>query len=265
MNFIGQMEFEEARKELQSELDKGVSLEELQKKIMKGNIQSKVSKQLKTKKYFSVERIQRKKRDLMQLISKYTTEAPKERTPEKPRDPTTLEIFSTSKEVEDGGQILYKKTFKLDKKELLVSYAFNPYLGLEMSHLLWFLIICFRFLKVLVTKPLGKTKVYIATDREGPLVLHWALSKQAGDWTVNSPWIFISHIFNEFYNPYLTKMLEIIQSFWNLGHGSSSFSFLWHFFCSCPLRLYFLPVQSCKAILVTHHLSRAPHRACFTR
>ncbi|CAA6665517.1 unnamed protein product [Spirodela intermedia] len=150
------MEFEEARTELESELDKGVSLEELEKKIMKGNIQSKVAKQLKTKKYFSVERIQRKKRDLMQLISKYTPEAPKERTPQKSRDPTTLEVFATSKEVEDGGHVLYKKTFKIDNKELLV----------------------------LVTKPLGNTKVYLATDREGPLVLHWGLSKHAGQWTL---------------------------------------------------------------------------------
>lgn len=40
------------------------------------------------------------------------------------------------------------------------------------------------FLKVLVAKPSGKTKVYLATDLPDPVVLHWALSKNAGEWTV---------------------------------------------------------------------------------
>ncbi|MQL91961.1 hypothetical protein Taro_024579 [Colocasia esculenta] len=147
------MEFEEARKELQLELDKGITLEELQKKIVKGDIQSKVSEQLARKKYFSRERIQRKKRDITQLINKYAPEAVKESS-QTPRTPTVLESYSQSKEEEDGGQVFYKNAFKLDNKELLV----------------------------LVTNPLGKRNVYIATDQDGPLILHWGLSKTTGEW-----------------------------------------------------------------------------------
>lgn len=44
--------------------------------------------------------------------------------------------------------------------------------------------ILFIFLKVLVAKPPGKTKVYLATDLQEPVVLHWALSKNAGEWAV---------------------------------------------------------------------------------
>lgn len=58
-------EFEEAQKELQLELDKGVSIDEIRKKITKGEIQTKVSR-----KPFIVERIQRKKRDVIELINK---------------------------------------------------------------------------------------------------------------------------------------------------------------------------------------------------
>ena len=119
------MEFEEARKELQSELNNGVTIEELKKKIMKGNIQSKVSKQLKTKKYFSVERIQRKKRDLSKIITKYEVEVPKETSPKKPRELTTIQNFSKSKEEEDGGNILFKKIFKLENKDLLVGIHYQ--------------------------------------------------------------------------------------------------------------------------------------------
>ncbi|XAR65092.1 Alpha-glucan, water dikinase [Bertholletia excelsa] len=44
-------EFEEARKELQREVDKGTSLGEIRQKIVKGEIQTKVAKQLEKKKY----------------------------------------------------------------------------------------------------------------------------------------------------------------------------------------------------------------------
>ncbi|KAA8533187.1 hypothetical protein F0562_033280 [Nyssa sinensis] len=67
------IEFEEARKELQVELSKGTSLDEIQKKITKGEIQTKVAKQLERKRYFTVERIQRKKRELKQLLNKYAS------------------------------------------------------------------------------------------------------------------------------------------------------------------------------------------------
>ena len=42
------------------------------------------------------------------------------------------------------------------------------------------------YLKVLVTKPSGKTVIDIATDFEDPLTLHWALSENPGEWLVIS-------------------------------------------------------------------------------
>ncbi|KAK9119771.1 hypothetical protein Scep_017864 [Stephania cephalantha] len=146
-------EFEEARKDLQNELDKGSSLEEIRKKITKGDIQLKVSKQKKRR---TVERIQRKKRDLMQLLNKHTARIVEEQSFIASEAPTAIQLFSKSKEEQDGDAILNKKVFKLGDKELLA----------------------------LVTKPHGKTKVYLVTNLLGPLTLHWALSKNAGEWQV---------------------------------------------------------------------------------
>lgn len=33
-------------------------------------------------------------------------------------------------------------------------------------------------------KPGGKTTIHLATDFKEPLILHWALSKKAGEWLV---------------------------------------------------------------------------------
>ncbi|KAF5450262.1 hypothetical protein F2P56_030628 [Juglans regia] len=153
-------EFEEARKELQTELEKGASLDEIRKKITKGEIQTKVTKQLHHKKHFGVGRIQRKKRDLMQLITKYSAETIEEQDLFKPKDLTGVEIFAKTKEEQDRGQVLNKKIYKLADKELLV----------------------------LVTKSANKTKVHLATDFKEPVTLHWGLSKQrAGDWLEPPP------------------------------------------------------------------------------
>lgn len=35
-----------------------------------------------------------------------------------------------------------------------------------------------------MAKSSGKTKVTVATDLPEPVVLHWALSKRPGEWTV---------------------------------------------------------------------------------
>lgn len=106
---------------MQSELDKGVSLDEIKKKITKGEIQTKVSKQLKTKKYFRVERIQRKKRDLMQLLNKYPVKSEEKiKIPAEPKALTTIELFANAVEEQDGSSVLNKKIYKLAGKELLV-------------------------------------------------------------------------------------------------------------------------------------------------
>lgn len=153
------MEFEEARKELQHELGRGVSLTKLRQKLMKGNVQSKVSAQLKSKKYFTAERIQRKKRDIMQFLNKYSPESPPANVLAVPKTLTAMEALSKDLEERDGGQMLNKRIFKIGDKELLV----------------------------LVTNPHGKTKVCLATDQTGPLVLHWALSRKHGEWSEVPP------------------------------------------------------------------------------
>ncbi|RVW43449.1 Alpha-glucan water dikinase, chloroplastic [Vitis vinifera] len=75
-------EFEEARKDLQTELEKGLSLDEIQKKMIKGEIQVKVSKQQKKL--------------------------------------TAVEQFAKLKEEQDSGSVLNKKIYKISDKELLV-------------------------------------------------------------------------------------------------------------------------------------------------
>ncbi|CAK7332617.1 unnamed protein product [Dovyalis caffra] len=152
-------EFEIAREELQTELDKGVTVDEIRKKIAKGEIQSKVSKQLQTKRYFISERIQRKKRDLTQLVNKHAAKSVEEKASVESKVLKAVELFAKEKEEQDGGAVLNKKIFKIADKQLLV----------------------------LVTKPGGKMKVHLATDLEEPVTLHWALSKKAGEWLEPPP------------------------------------------------------------------------------
>lgn len=116
-----QREFEEARKELQAELDKGLSVDAIRKKITKGEIQTNISNKVVKKISFRVERIQRKKRDLMQLVNKYApAPAPvKDAVSTKPQNLTIMNLFAKAKEELSGGSIR-KNIFKLADKELLV-------------------------------------------------------------------------------------------------------------------------------------------------
>nr|CAB3503384.1 unnamed protein product [Digitaria exilis] len=148
------IEFEEARKELQADLDKGISIDQLRKKILKGNIESKVSKQLKNKTYFSVERVQRKKRDVTQLLSKHKHTVIEDQVEVAPKDPTVLDLFTKSLQEKDGCEVLSRKIFKFGGEEILA----------------------------ISTKVLNKTKVYLATSHMEPLILHWSLAKKAGEW-----------------------------------------------------------------------------------
>ncbi|KAK1425887.1 hypothetical protein QVD17_21249 [Tagetes erecta] len=149
-------EFEEARKELQREVEKGNSLDDIRKKIAKGEIKTKVQKQLGKKTYFTPERINRKKRDIMELLKKPTPLSVKEKTSIRPKDLSALEIFSKAIGEQSDTNILNKKMYKLADKNLLV----------------------------LVTNASSKIRVHLATDMEGPLTLHWALSEKAGEWLV---------------------------------------------------------------------------------
>ena len=105
---------------MQFELEKGASLDEIRKKIAKGEIKTKVAKQLHHKKYFTPGKIQRKKRDFMQLITKYVAESVKEPDSNQPKALTVVENFAKTKEEQDGGRVLNKKIYKLADKELLV-------------------------------------------------------------------------------------------------------------------------------------------------
>ncbi|KAK4485750.1 hypothetical protein RD792_008396 [Penstemon davidsonii] len=146
-------EFEESRKDLEVELEKGVSLDEIRKKITKGEIQTKVAKQLVKKS--TVERIQRKKRDIMQLVTKFDSGPIEETFTSEPQVLSAIQQFAREMEDHIDGPILNQKIYKLSDKELLV----------------------------LVAKSSGKTKVCLATDLPEPVVLHWALSKSPGEWT----------------------------------------------------------------------------------
>ncbi|KAL5165688.1 Alpha-glucan water dikinase, chloroplastic [Glycine soja] len=150
------MEFEEARKELLEELEKGASLDAIRKKIVKGEIQTKVAKQLKTKKYFRAERIQRKKRDLMQLINRNVAQNIVEQVIDAPKALTVIEHYANAREEYESGPVLNKTIYKLGDNYLLV----------------------------LVTKDAGKIKVHLATDSKKPFTLHWALSRTSEEWLV---------------------------------------------------------------------------------
>ncbi|KAL5225848.1 hypothetical protein ABZP36_012487 [Zizania latifolia] len=148
------IEFEEARKELQAELDKGISIDELRTRILKGNIEKKVSNQLKNKKYFSVERIQRKKRDIMQLLNKHKSSFIEAKVETPTEQLTVLDLFTKSLQEQDSCEVLSRKLFKFGDKEILA----------------------------IATNALGKNKVHLATNYMESLILHWALAKEAGEW-----------------------------------------------------------------------------------
>lgn len=163
-------EYEAARNELYEELARGASLEEIQARLTnntgssgntasppsdkKGEIRTKVQKQPEKKTYSTPERIQRKKRDLMQLLNKYTPVPVEEKILNRPRSLSVIERFSKEIAEKSGDIILNKKAYKLGDKEL----------------------------RVLVTKSSGKTRVHLATDLPEPVTLHWALSKKSGEW-----------------------------------------------------------------------------------
>jgi alpha-glucan,water dikinase len=113
---------------LQTELYKGVSIDEIQKKITKGEIKTEKSKQLQNKRYFSNERIRRKKWDIMQLVNKHAAKSVEDKVSKSAEGKASVEskflkaveLFAKKKEEHDGGAVLNKKIFKLADKELLV-------------------------------------------------------------------------------------------------------------------------------------------------
>lgn len=103
-----------------SELNKGASIDEIRKKITKGEIKTKVAKQLQDKKYFRVDKIQRKTRDLVQLVNQYKSQPIEETYTAKPKALTEFEKFAKIKEEQDGDDVINKIIYKLGDKDLLV-------------------------------------------------------------------------------------------------------------------------------------------------
>ncbi|KAL0372365.1 UNVERIFIED_CONTAM: Alpha-glucan water dikinase, chloroplastic [Sesamum calycinum] len=136
------------------ELEKGASVDEIRKRVTKGGIETKAAKQTGRKSYSTLERIQRKKRDVMQLLSRFTSRPVEENISSEPEVLSAIQQYEKAIEDHIDGPIVKKQTYKLADKKLLV----------------------------LVAKPYGMTKVYLATDLLEPVVLHWALSKRPGEW-----------------------------------------------------------------------------------
>ena len=103
-----------------SELTKGATIDEIRKKLSKGEIKTEVAKQFQNKKYFTVDKIHRKKRDLVQLVSRYAPQPIEETYIDKPKALTEVEQFAKLKEEQDGGDVINKIIYKLGDKDLLV-------------------------------------------------------------------------------------------------------------------------------------------------
>lgn len=128
-----QVEYEAARTELQDELERGLSVEELRSKITKSDGKSKTKeasapdeksktpKKQETNRHYNVEKIQRKRRDFMELLNKYAAESVKENVNNTPKPPTAVELFTKAKEEQYGDSVINKRTFKLGDKKVVVS------------------------------------------------------------------------------------------------------------------------------------------------
>ncbi|XP_071716394.1 alpha-glucan water dikinase, chloroplastic-like isoform X2 [Rutidosis leptorrhynchoides] len=164
------VEYEAARAELNEEIARGSSIEDIRNRLTRKDgtssekstgvsekeIQTKVHKPME-KKMYSSQRIQRKKRDLMELLSKHipvSVKSAEENISAKPKILSAVELYFKGIEEQSDINIVNKKTYRISDKELVV----------------------------LATKAKNKMRVHLATDVNEPLTLHWALSKNAGEW-----------------------------------------------------------------------------------
>ncbi|XP_042439164.1 alpha-glucan water dikinase 1, chloroplastic-like [Zingiber officinale] len=150
------IEFEEARRELQLELDKGTSLDQLRENLLKRDTSKKSSQQLEAENYSRNERIHRNKMGITEILNKNVAEILKEKTTQISKVPTVLELWCKSIQEQEGELVLNQKVYKLDNMDL----------------------------RVLAIESLGRKKVYLATDHSEPLILHWGLSRKAGEWMI---------------------------------------------------------------------------------
>lgn len=99
----------------------------MRKRIVKGEIKTKVAKQLEKKSYFTIEKIQRKQRDLAQVINRDVPRSGSEpgsgveQILLEPQSLSMIELFAKAKEEQVDGPILNKKIYKVANSELMVS------------------------------------------------------------------------------------------------------------------------------------------------
>lgn len=106
-------------------MDNGSSLEDIRKKIVKGEIKTQVARQLAKKKFFMAERIQRKKRDVMQLLTKFSSEPKVQEASSEPQMLSAVQQFAREKENHIADPVLSKTIYKLADKELVVNKQHN--------------------------------------------------------------------------------------------------------------------------------------------
>ncbi|GJW53834.1 alpha-glucan water dikinase 1, chloroplastic-like protein isoform X1 [Tanacetum coccineum] len=167
------VEYEAARAELYEEVARGNSIEKIRARLTKKDDTSSkqvtgasegekktISQKPVEKRTYSGQRIQRKKRDLMQLLSKHipvSVKSVEEKVSMEPKTLSAVELYIKSIEDKDGN-VINKKTYRIDDAEL----------------------------SVLVTKASSKIKVHVATGFKEPLTFHWALSKNSGEWLAST-------------------------------------------------------------------------------
>lgn len=119
-----QIEFEEARRELQLELDKGTSVDQLRENLLKRDTSKKSSQQLGAEHYSSNERIHRNKMGITEILNKNVAGILKEKITQISKVPTVLELWSKSIQEQEGELVLNQKVYKLDNMDLRVRSSF---------------------------------------------------------------------------------------------------------------------------------------------
>ncbi|GLJ13650.1 hypothetical protein SUGI_0217250 [Cryptomeria japonica] len=150
-------EYEEARKAVQAELVKGISVADIRKKLQLGGTQMKCDS--RQEKMQTFQHIPRKKRDTSYLLNKYSDKATESKISAMSIKDNTSHLDAYAMEGLDGRTILQKTTFKLGDKQLLVHLVNNG----------------------------DETSARLVTDSREPFILHWGLSKNsAQEWLVPS-------------------------------------------------------------------------------
>jgi alpha-glucan,water dikinase len=148
-------EFEEARKELEMELSKGISLADLRKKLQSGGTQTKAD--ARQQNIQNSKHILCKRRDTSYLLNKFPERMAESKDSIKLRKPSALHLAANVVEGSNGGAVPQKSIFNLGDGMLLV----------------------------LLKNHGDEIQVMLATDIREPIMLHWGLSlNSTREWLV---------------------------------------------------------------------------------